>query len=94
MNKIINISLQEPFKILCYFNNGEQRILDLKQALNPKQKYTKKVFDQKVFNQAKIGSFGEIFWEGIAEMKDLNGNVIPCEYDICPDFAYLNSKPI
>ncbi len=94
MNRVVNISFQEPFKILCVFNNGEQRILDIEQVLDTEQEYAKKVFDQKVFNKAKVGAFGEIFWEGIAEMKDLNGSVIPCQYDICPDFAYLKSKPI
>ena len=94
MKEIINISVQEPYKILCFFNNGEQKILDLEKVLNPEQKYARKIFIKKVFKQAKIGTFGEIYWDGIAEMKDLNGNIIPCEYDICPDFAYLNSSYI
>ncbi|WP_445734943.1 hypothetical protein [Mariniflexile sp.] len=91
MNKIINIYIQEPFKILCFFENGEQKILDLQQVLNPEQKYMKSILNKKVFNQAKIGSFGEIYWEGVAQMKDLNGITIPCNYDISPDFAYLKS---
>ena len=91
MNKIVNISIQEPYKLLCSFNNGEQRLLDLVKVLNINQKYTNKIFNTKTFSEVKIGSFGEIYWNNVAEMKDLKGNTIPCEYDICPDFAYLNS---
>ena len=94
MKKIVKISYQEPFKILCSFDNGEQRLLDLKNVLNARQKYTQQILNKNTFKQAKIGSFGEIYWNNIAEMKDLNGNTIPCEYDICPDFAYLKSTPL
>ena len=94
MNEIIKISFQKPFKILCSFNNGEQRILDLESLLDKSGKYSSKVFNDNVFKTAKIGSFGQIYWEGIAEMKDLDNKTIPCEYDICPDYAYMNSLPI
>ena len=94
MNRITKISIIKPYKLLCFFNNGEQRILDLKKVLDPKKKFASKVFDLATFNKVKIDSFGGICWEGIAEMKDLEGNTIPCEYDICPDFAYLNSVSI
>lgn len=94
MKRILEISYQEPFKIVCSFNNGEQRLLDLQYALNPKQKYTQKILNNKTFKKAKIGVFGEIYWEGIAEMKDLEGNTIPCEYDISPDFAYIKSMAL
>ena len=93
-SKIVKISIREPYKLLCFFNNGEQRILDLEKVLDPKKKFVSKIFDSTTFNKAKIGSFGEVYWEDVAEMKDLNGNTIACEYDICPDFAYLNSNPI
>ena len=92
MNKITDISFLELFKILCTFSNGEQRILDLNSTL--KDKYSKKIFNEDVFSQAKIGSLGEIYWEGIAEIKDLNGKIIPCEYDISPEFAHVNSIPV
>ena len=92
MDKITDISFLELFKILCTFNNGEQRILDLTLILN--DKYSKKICNEGIFKQAKVGSLGEIYWEGIAEIKDLNGNVIPCEYDISPEFAHMNSIPI
>jgi len=91
MRKILKIELLEPYKILCIFDNGEQRIIDLDEVLKKSNKYTSKVFSN--FHKTKIGSNGEIYWDGIGEIKNLNGETIPCEYDICPDFAYINSIP-
>ncbi|MBC6427601.1 MAG: DUF2442 domain-containing protein [Ekhidna sp.] len=94
MNKITKISISEPYKLLCFFNNGEQRILDLEKVLDPEKKFVSKVLTVNTFKKVRIDSFGGISWEGVAEMKDLDGKIIPCDYDICPDFAYLNSTPI
>ena len=94
MKKIIDITFEEPYKILCYFNNGEKRILDLKQILDPRQKYAKKVFDESIFYKAKVGDFGEIYWDNVAEIKDYDGKYIPCEYDISPELIYSNSVPV
>jgi len=91
MNKIIDISIKEPFKILCTFKNGENRMFNLEQSLDKNKKYTNKILSQDVFNAIKVGSLGELYWDGIAKMKDLNGDMISCEYDICPDFVYVNS---
>ncbi len=94
MKKIIDISFKEPYKILCYFNDGEKRMLDLKQILDPQQKYEKKVFNESIFYRAKVGDFGEIYWDNLAEIKDFDGNYIPCEYDISPELIYSNSIPV
>jgi len=90
MHKIENISLLEPYKILCHFTNGEKRVLDLASSLN--DKYSKKIFSENQFNKVKLGSLGEIYWEGIGEIRGLNGEIEPCNYDISPEFAYFNSK--
>lgn len=92
MNKITNISIQEPFKILCTFKNGENRIFNLEQILDKNKKYTNKILSPAVFSEVKVGSLGELYWDGVAEMKDLHGNMISCEYDICPDFVYMHSE--
>lgn len=57
-------------------------------------KYAKKVFKEEIFNAVKIGINGELYWENIAEIMTFDGKFIPCEYDICPDFTYMNSKLI
>lgn len=93
MRKIVKIEFNENNQIICHFDNNELRVLNLSKAI--KDKYiTKIISDEKVFKSAKTGEFGEIYWSDAAEIKDLNGNLIPCEYDISPEFAYYNSQPL
>lgn len=94
MRSIQKLDFIEPFKLVCHFDNGEKRLLDLTKSLNGPKKYTSKILNKNEYKKAKIGSIGQIYWENMAEMKDLNGKTIPCEYDICPDYAYLESEPI
>lgn len=42
----------------------------------------------------EIRSFGEIYWEGITEMKNFDGSKIPYEYDMSTEFEYQNSTKI
>ena len=94
MKKIQNIEILEDYKIRCEFNNGEVRDLDITTFMDRAGNYSKKVYDKSVFCKVKLGEFGQLYWEGIAEMKTLEGKIIPADYDICPDFAYMNSVPI
>jgi hypothetical protein len=43
---------------------------------------------------AKIGEMGQILWDNAAEMKDENGNLFLCDYDISAEYAYYNSNII
>ena len=93
MRKVLKIDLIGDNKIICFFKNGEQRLLDLKATL--KDKYGKLITsDKTTYSQATIGEFGEIMWNGLAQMRDSNGETIPCAYDMSPEFAYQNSTPI
>jgi hypothetical protein len=94
MFRITNISILDAFQIQCSFNTGETKVLDLKKSLDINNKYVKKLIKNDTYKNAKIGSFGEIYWEGIAEMKDFDGSIIPCEYDMSPEFVYQNSTKI
>ncbi len=91
MIKITEISIKEPFKIICTFNTSEIRILDLKKVLDGKNQYAKNILDTSVYAKVKIGALGELTWENMAEMKDENGELITCAYDISPEFAYHHS---
>ncbi len=91
MKKIIEISFEFSYKILCIFNNGENRILDLEKVLDKEGKYSKKIFENETFRQAKIDSFGGNCWEGVAEIRNLKGEIEPCEYDMSPKWVYRNS---
>lgn len=91
--KVIHISFNGPFKLLCHFNSGEKRVLDLEKTLDKSQKYSSKIFEDDTFYQAEVGPMGQIYWENIAEIRTLNGKIELCEYDISPEFAYENSQP-
>jgi len=91
MIKITEISIKEPFKIICTFNTSEIKILDLKKVLDGRNQYAKKILDTSIYAKVKIGEFGELTWENMAKMKDENGELISCAYDISPEFAYHHS---
>ena len=92
--KIEQIIIKQPYQLICVFNNKEKRLLDLRDVLDETDKYAGKVFNLSTFNQVKIGELGELYWEDLAEMKNLKGELIECAYDISPDLAYMKSQPL
>ena len=66
----------------------------MRNVLDETDRYAVKVFNLSTFNQVKIGELGELYWENLAEMKNLEGELIKCAYDISPDLAYMKSQPI
>ncbi len=94
MKKILKIDIRAPFVITCNFDDGAVRNLDLRKILDQNHKYSKKFFEEGVFNSVKIGLNGELYWDDLAEIRTLDGNLIPCAYDICPDFVYENSEQV
>jgi hypothetical protein len=93
MIKISRIEILDSFKILCYFNSNERRILDLKNVLDPNNRFVNKILNPIDFGQAKVGEFGEIKWDNMGEIKELDGSLTLCEYDISPELAYYKSTP-
>ena len=94
MIKIISIEILDSFQILCYFNSNERRILDLKNVLDPNNRFVNKILNPTIFRKAKVGEFGEIKWDNMGEIKELDGSLTLCEYDISPEFAYYKSAPL
>ena len=94
MLKVEQIIFLDDSSLLCVFNNGEHRILDLKKSLSKNDLHAKKILTTSFLHQAKIGSFGEIYWENAGEIQELNGSFVSCDYDISPEFAYYNSDLI
>ena len=94
MYKVTNISILDEFQIQCTFNTGETKLLDVSKSLDIKNKFVQKLMDNNTYKAAKIGSFGEIYWENVGEMKDYDGTIIACAYDISPEFAYYHSTKI
>ena len=91
MLKIESISIIENYKILCFFNNGKKRIFDLEQSLDLTNKYVKKILTPQIFSEVTIGKFAQIKWDDEGEIKDYDGTILSCEYDISPEFIYQNS---
>ncbi len=94
MRKIVEVRTIKPFILRCTFDNGELRDLFLEKHIDKNGKYSRKLFNELVFETVCVGENGELFWKDIAEIKELDGSITPCEYDICPDFAYLKSEPV
>ena len=94
MRKIVEIKISHPYVVICKFDNGETRTLNLENVLDRNGTFAQKVFEGDKFKEVQIGDNGELFWLGRAEMKTLEGTTIPCEYDICPDFAYMESTVV
>jgi hypothetical protein len=92
MLKITHISLLSNFMIRCVFNTGEERMFDLKKALSIEDPFVKKILRPEVFEKVKIGEFGQLYWQNIGEIRELNDTVSPCDYDISPEFVYAHSK--
>lgn len=93
MIKIIRIEILDSFRILCYFNSNERRVLDLKNVLDPNNKIVNQILNPTIFKTAQVGELGEIKWENMGEIKELDGSLTLCEYDISPEFAYYKSAP-
>ena len=96
MIKATEIITINPFKIVCRFNNGEVKQIDLENVINSANQFVnkKKLLEKEFFKQAAIGQFGELYWENAAYFKNENGELIPCEYDLSPEFIYHNSNKI
>ena len=92
--KIQSIKIIDSHKILCVFNTGEMRTLDITHALDSTNKLVKKLENQDVFKNAKLGQFGEIYWEEVGEIRELDGSISSCVYDISPEFVFYNSTKV
>ena len=88
--KVQNIEIIDSQSILCVFNTGEKRILDLNNVLDSTNRLVKKLTNPEVFKKAKIGAFGEVYWENVGEITELDGSISLCEYDVSPEFVYYN----
>jgi hypothetical protein len=94
MIKVEQILEVKPFYIICKFNTGEVKKFTLGETalIVNENRFHKKLSSADVFKQVKIGEFGQLYWEGIAEMKDENGKTFVCEYDMSPEYIYHHSS--
>lgn len=94
MIKVKNINKIDGYTLELLFNNGEIKQLDFKRIIdnNEKDIYIKKLVNLEKFCQVRVGDLGEIYWENLATIKELDGSIVPCNYDCSPEFIYANAK--
>jgi Protein of unknown function (DUF2442) len=91
MLKVEKIAKIEPYKMVCLFNNGVEKNLDILPLLE-NHKHLRGIEQLKeptVFFKVKIGELGQIYWENII----LNSNTNEYwDYDISPEFIYHQNE--
>jgi len=92
MLRITEIIEKSPYYLLCKFNNGAIKKLDVLPIIEHHKHLNgvDSLLNEAVFNKVKIGEFGEIMWEKIVKTSQ-NGEVVSWDYDISPEFAYHNA---
>ncbi len=89
MLRVVKILSIKPYTISCLFNNGARKSIDVSPLLKKHNHLEgiEKLKDEKVFNTASIGQFGEIYWPDII-LNPTTGDI--WNYDISPEFIYYN----
>ena len=89
--KITAVSARPDFTLLLTFNNGEQRILDMKPALETGGVFT--IFrEYKNFQRVYLDDCGDVSWD---IDPNVDSNIVwNNKVDLCPDSCYVDSIPI
>lgn len=86
----------EPFVIKALWTDGTVRSVDfgsfLQEYAEKEGSIFKKILDRNTFKQAQTDG-RTIYWDGLAEMVDYDGKIIPAPLDFCPDVLFQNSTP-
>ncbi len=91
MIKVTEIVEIAPYYIVCAMNNGVKKRLEVLPLIE-NQKSVRGVEllrERKIFESAKIGVMGEVFWKDIITIKNENWN-----YDISPEFIFYNGTTV
>jgi hypothetical protein len=91
VEKIIAI---DPFTIKALWTDKQVRITDFGKFLfeyfDKEESIFHKILNENAFLAAKTDG-RTIYWDGITEMEDYDGKVIPAPLDFCPDVLFENS---
>jgi len=95
MLRILEIVASSPYYLHCKFNNDVIKKLDVKPIIEHHIHLNgvEDLLNETVFKTVKIGEFGEIVWADIVKTIQ-DGKEIKWDYDISPEFAYLNSTSV
>lgn len=96
MHHITRIEKVENYVVYCLFDNKEVRRVDFSSIImNTKSNYVSKLKDVNVFKQVKLDAISKTpYWENLAQMKDYDGQIKPCELDFDPTVLYNISEQI
>ena len=93
MNKIVEIIDIGKYYCVCKFKDGATKKINIEPLIKSHaDKLTRNLFDFSIFSEVKIGDMGQLYWANSSTMKDENGNLIQCEYDISPEFIFYNAE--
>lgn len=94
MIKVKEIQKNDSYSLQILFSNGEIKLINFASIIqaNANNEYFKILAIPEVFTKAKVGKLGEIYWENIATIKELDGSVSPCNFDFSPEFIYAHAK--
>jgi hypothetical protein len=92
MIRITEIKVATPYLLLCKFNNGQIKKLDVLPVIEQHKHLdgVSTLLNEAFFKKVRIGEFGEIVWDKIVKTTQ-DGKEIYWDYDISPEFAYENS---
>ena len=92
MLRITEIIEKSPYYLVCRFNNGIVKKLELLPIIENHKHLNgvQNLLDETTFSHARIG---EIVWDGI--VKTTENNVVTLwDYDISPEYAFQNSTTL
>ncbi len=88
MLRIVKIKEVKPYEVVCEFNNGSTKKIDVLPIIN-NQKHLKGIdslTDKNIFNTVAIGELGELYWKDIyIDQQNQKWN-----YDLSPEFVFYN----
>ncbi|REA58717.1 hypothetical protein DSL64_20380 [Dyadobacter luteus] len=91
IEKIISI---DPFIIRALWTDKQVRTIDFGRFLSEYFDKEESIFHRILNKNAFLGAKTDgrtIYWEGITEMEDYNGEVISAPLDFCPDVLFEQS---
>lgn len=92
MIRITEIKVAPNYKLICRFNSGDIKNLDVLPIIEQHKHLmgVEKLLNKNVFNNVRIGEFGEIVWNKIVTTEH-KGQVVCWDYDISPEYAFQHA---
>lgn len=96
MKWIIKIIESQPYKVICLWNDGITRTVDLELFLKKQGKRKDNSYSQ-LLNKKRFAEVrcdgSTLYWENGITMKDVDGNSLPAPLDIDPDVLFEMAIP-